>query len=568
MRTRTAGIAAAATTPFVVLFARSFRTSWLATTDFALIELRARAVGGAHTPLIGPYSRFGWNHPGPALFFALAAPYRLLASRSPGLLAGAALIGAVATVTVVVVLLRAPIPRVVALFGVLVTAVLARALGSGFLWNPWNPYVIVLPFLALALLSWWAATGEDRALPVAVAFASFVAQTHVSLAPEAAALLALALAWLLATVARERVARRRLVRSLIVSVGVFGVIWLPPIIQQAQPHGGNLRALWQFWTTSHHDTLGFATGARLLSPQLSIPAPWFTGHEHAEPFGGTLHVPHLSFPFALVALIVAVVVAWRRGDRIGLIACSFAATVVLVAWISFARIVGVPFPYLVRWAWVVGALCWFATGVALLPALAERLGRSGEAWLARAAAAGVAVLLVAVTAGAFTADPPDVWQSDASRVLVAQAVPRLRDLPGPVLVVSTSPGYDASSLWGGVIVGAVEHGIDARYPATAAANAGDDRVVETSAAHTRVVVALDDDVAAYARNPAYREIARYDGLTRSDRREFDRLMAELHRVDASSFRKFIADKRAELERFNSLGKRTIVAAVFVRISKS
>jgi len=178
MRRSVAAASTVALAPVVILASRALRDSWAATGDYSLIELRTRAVGTSHTPLVGPYSRFGWNHPGPTLFFALAAPYRLLASHGRGLLLGAALIAGVATVAIVVGLMRADRPPVVGVFGLLVFAALVRALGAGFLWDPWNPYVIVLPFFALVLASWWTASGDERALPFAVGFASFVVQTH------------------------------------------------------------------------------------------------------------------------------------------------------------------------------------------------------------------------------------------------------------------------------------------------------------------------------------------------------------------------------------------------------
>jgi hypothetical protein len=37
--------------------------------DVALIELRVRDVGTSHTPLVGSYQRYGWNQPGPLLFY-------------------------------------------------------------------------------------------------------------------------------------------------------------------------------------------------------------------------------------------------------------------------------------------------------------------------------------------------------------------------------------------------------------------------------------------------------------------------------------------------------------------
>ena len=361
MNRRVAGTAGAALAPFIVLIARATRGSWFACADYSLIELRTRQVGSASSPLIGPYSRFGWSHPGPALFFALAAPFRILSSRGTGLLAGAALIGAVGTVVVVVVLLNAPVPRLVGVFGLLVSAVLLRGLGGAFLWDPWNPRVILLPFLAFVLLCWWAATGEDRALPFAVAIASFVTQTHVSLVPEAIAMLLLAAAWLTAT-PRSPAAKRRLRGSLLAATATLAFMWSPPIIQQLQPHGGNLGALWRFWTTSHRGTVGYRTAARLLAPQLSIPAPWMSGHEHTAASTGALMTPQFSFPFALVLLAAAGGVAWKRHDRIALAACSIATTGAFIAWISIASVVGTAYPYILRWDWVVGATCWIAAG--------------------------------------------------------------------------------------------------------------------------------------------------------------------------------------------------------------
>ena len=63
--------------------------------DDAVIELQARAVG-THAVLLGPYSRFGFHHPEPALFYALALPYRLLGSDSRAILLGTLVINCAA----------------------------------------------------------------------------------------------------------------------------------------------------------------------------------------------------------------------------------------------------------------------------------------------------------------------------------------------------------------------------------------------------------------------------------------------------------------------------------------
>ena len=47
--------------------------------DDAWIELQIRDIGH-HAVLLGPYSRFGWFHPGPLLYYVLWLPYRLTGS--------------------------------------------------------------------------------------------------------------------------------------------------------------------------------------------------------------------------------------------------------------------------------------------------------------------------------------------------------------------------------------------------------------------------------------------------------------------------------------------------------
>ena len=66
--------------PLVFLLVRLLFNHYISTSDIALIESRVRDIGTRSTPLVGPYSRYGWNHPGPFFFYALTIPYRLLGS--------------------------------------------------------------------------------------------------------------------------------------------------------------------------------------------------------------------------------------------------------------------------------------------------------------------------------------------------------------------------------------------------------------------------------------------------------------------------------------------------------
>ena len=54
---------------------------YLPSADQAWIELQVRDIG-QRSVLLGPYSRFGWFHPGPILYYLLWLPYRITGSTS------------------------------------------------------------------------------------------------------------------------------------------------------------------------------------------------------------------------------------------------------------------------------------------------------------------------------------------------------------------------------------------------------------------------------------------------------------------------------------------------------
>src|SRR5690606_41981929 len=67
-------LAALPVLPHLVLLLREGVPRFGLFGDFALLEHATRHVWSGDT-LLGPYSRFRWNHPGP-LFFYLAAPFQ------------------------------------------------------------------------------------------------------------------------------------------------------------------------------------------------------------------------------------------------------------------------------------------------------------------------------------------------------------------------------------------------------------------------------------------------------------------------------------------------------------
>ena len=80
-------LCAAAVVPFVpaaAWFARNGIPDVLFTGDGAALELGTRHAMHA-AQLVGPYSRFGWNHPGPAFFYLALPFYALFGQRGPAL---------------------------------------------------------------------------------------------------------------------------------------------------------------------------------------------------------------------------------------------------------------------------------------------------------------------------------------------------------------------------------------------------------------------------------------------------------------------------------------------------
>ena len=123
--------------PFVAIVAIALTRPWAPASDLALMELRTHDVGGPHTPLIGAYSRFGWNHPGPLGFWLLALPYRLAGARPVGMLVGTAVLHAAAVAGCLVLARRRGGWGLCGLVA-LGLAVIIRGDGAGFLVQFWN----------------------------------------------------------------------------------------------------------------------------------------------------------------------------------------------------------------------------------------------------------------------------------------------------------------------------------------------------------------------------------------------------------------------------------------------
>jgi hypothetical protein len=342
--------------------------------DVALIELRVRDVGTSRTPLLGSYSRFGYNQPGPALLWVLAVPYRLLGARYAGLEVGALLLTALSLAAVLWVAWR----RAGALGtggAALVLALWVRGVGPGWLVDPWEPHVLAPVALAVLVLAADVVAGRRAwSLPLVAAGASFIAQSWGTMLAFAVVLGGWSAVAVLVAAWRRPDERRVAVRSLLVSAAVVLVLWAPALVEQARSSPGNLVAMWRA-LGEPSETLGATDAWRAVAVELGPRPTWLGFPQSLEVFAATVDldgapvVPAGGLLLA-AALVVAVARRWR-GPAL------FATTVVLgvaAAWWSMDRLIPPLFLWIPQWLGVLGAGAALAVGAVAARAVVDRVG--------------------------------------------------------------------------------------------------------------------------------------------------------------------------------------------------
>ena len=489
--------------------------------DQALIELQIRDIGH-QSVLLGPYSRFGWFHPGPILYYLLWLPYRITGSSSLSLCFAALTLNAAAVVGITLVARkRGGLPLV--LLTLVLVGILTSSLGTQFFRDVWNPNITVLPFVLLVLVAWSMSCGEAWALPLAAGVGTFLVQTHVSYGFVTLTVVAAGLLGAAVTVWRRRAdahhpeRRRSWLRMTVVTAVVLGVLWLPVVIQQVTTDPGNLGELLRFFR-EHHREHSYGDSWHVLASQLSLWPDWFRGSVVRNIYSGAVDLSG-GTPIALgaVVLVIAAIATWKRAkDTFRLDALVGVA--VIAGFVSVSRIVGEIFPYLVVWTWALGMLAWLAIGWSVVRWWQERTTRDErrDHSVARVALVLFAAGLVVVTA-VNTVDAARAGNLDATGSAWVDGLTRkVRDElpPGEGIVEIRSLG-GAGSVWVGAgIADELEHdGVETRVAPDLGFAYGPDRVVDGE--HVRLVVlpVEDPDLAAARKLPGFREVGRVGKYT-------------------------------------------------------
>ena len=488
---------------------------WKAAGDLSVIRLRALDVGTSNTPLVGPYSRFQWNHPGPSLSFAFAPWVRLFGSSGVGILIGAFVVNLAAMFGAAWVARRSS--KVLFFLTSIVLAAFALLEQPGELFNPWNPYVVVLPTFAALIAAWGTVRGDRVAAVVLVISASFAIQGHIGTAPLSVLALLIGGGGLLYAIARSADEERRgFVKTSLIAAGAMFVCWIPPLLDQFFGTG-NLARLVRFQFTAGEPSAGMRFALDQLTRLLTFPPGRQVGFNLDVGTGPVV-------PWMAIMLLAATVVAWKRGwhDRLQLTLLAWLS--IVVTGLALSGIKGIAFPYVFRWSWAMVLVVWIAcawVGVSLLLefALVRR-------WFTTGASLVLAGLLGLLLIFGVSFQTLQGWdeQLRVYEPLIPPTLDVLQDAPKPVMVVTylnMADGTVANEL----IARGEELGLDLRRTPELTFIFGSKRSIDPANAKSELVLVTRGEFERYRNDARFTLIAHFDPFTAEERSEYDALFA-------------------------------------------
>ena len=315
-------LAAAAILAIAVVITARAMPPIVTSSDLAVTELYTELATRGQL-LVGPDSRFAWNHPGPIYFYVLAPLYAASGHRAGALFAAAVAINLAAILTLAWVAgreKRGPLLVMLSIACLVFAWRMPRLLAS-----PWTAHVPVIASLAFVAVCGAVVGGRYRLLPLLILIGSFITQTHLAYVPMVGVLSAVAIAAMLVE------HRRRALAVLGLSAGLWLLLWLPTLIEAATNGGGNMTVLWQFFIAeagpSHTWTESVAAWSYALVGILrrDLALPW-GGHLVMEPASWT--GPLAAVQTAGLALVSFWHLRNRRPVEAGIALCAMIGSLV------------------------------------------------------------------------------------------------------------------------------------------------------------------------------------------------------------------------------------------------
>jgi len=347
--------------------------------------------------VVGPYSRYGWHHPGP-LYFWIAAPFFALANfKSAGIYFAVQCINAMSVIAAAWVAARFASPQLIAALFAATVVYCWRA--HEILASLWNPHVSVMPTIALSVVCAAVATGEVGLIALAVILSSFIAQTYVGLLPYAVGLCSIAIATAIATSRIDRgvwldATTRRVLH---LTVWLLLILWSGPLAEQLTHSPGNLTRLFHFFREAEA-TPGTAEVIVAWADNVAgavLPGFRFNGGGPFSPSPAPWPIAYASL--VAVLLVPASLVFRAKQHRFDAAFAALLLVTLVIGFWSTSRIVGLIPAYGIVWMSGIGA---FAAGTLCAAAITYFARRSGwasrPAWMVNAICVGFAIAYVTI----------------------------------------------------------------------------------------------------------------------------------------------------------------------------
>lgn len=538
-------VAIGVATPLVVAVATLSGRTWYPVLDLAMTEFRVRDVGSRQTPLIGLPGRIGefpdqGSHPGPLGFWLLAPGYRLFGGSAWAMEAATVLLHGV-WIGLALWIAQRRLGSVGVAVAAAVLALMVRGFGLVVLVQPWNPYLPLVAWLVVLLATWSVLAGDHAMLIPLVVAATFAAQTHIPYllmagAPGAVAAVVVATRWWRAG------DRGPVPRVLVTTAGLFALLWLAPLVEQLRRDPGNIRRLIDHFGDPPEEAIGFGEGLALLLRHLDVARALgglVVGSGRFVELGEETSATVVPGLLVLVMWVASFVVARRlHADRPRPALVSLHAViagVLVLSWVSMARIFGTTWFYLTLWAWVTMLLVVVAVGWTAV----EWVGRYGS-WkprartvVVRSSAVLAALVTVSMIAVAPSTDHPEERLGDTIGAAVDPTATALADGTGAAVgrggryVVFWEDAHAFGSQGYALVNELERRGFDVgvyepwRVPVTS------HRVIAIGDVDAEVILATGSFVETWRADDRVVEVATVEPRNAAELAEFDRLRSEL-----------------------------------------
>lgn len=430
----------------IFLTLQSSPQQWVS-ADLALLETYTRNAASGQQ-MLGAYSQYGWNHPGPLPFYTFL-PFYLLGGHSQHALNGGALAVNLSALFVIAWVTlrhgRGPLAPVVAVF-LLVYLARIPELPSSF----WNPHILVLPLAAGLALCAAIAIGEMALIPAAVLIGSWMIHAHVGLTIAV-------VACVIVTAALAHGSGRPVPKSVVWLTGaVLTTAWALPVAEQLANTPGNMRKIVEFFLFYDGPRPSIAVSVRAAGAMV---AGLFRPAFHVAP--GWSFEP-VEWRWVIVTVALAAILAliaraeWRRGARYNAALGAGCLALVCAGHLSAASIRGTIGDHQLFWLSIVGVVSVAAIVSGLIQ---PRLHNVSKAPLT-----AITLLLYAascaVTFRAFAdrADPPRLRESRTVETLTDALTLAIRNgLVDRILLEVDSLAWDTAA---GMVLHLSKAGID------------------------------------------------------------------------------------------------------------